>query len=88
MHVIAALYRFTRLDEPATLRGPLLNLCLARGVRGALLLAHEGINGTIAGTRDAIDAVLAHMRTRLTARLSDFLPDFIRGSDCPRRGHF
>ncbi len=63
MYVIAALYQFTRFDDPAALRGPLLDLCLARGVRGTLLLAHEGINGTIAGTRDAIDVVLAHIRT-------------------------
>ena len=63
MYVIAALYQFTRFDEPATLRGPLLDLCLARGVRGTLLLAREGINGTIAGTRAGIDAVLDHIRT-------------------------
>ncbi len=63
MYVIAALYQFTRFDDPTALRGPLLDLCVARGVRGTLLLAHEGINGTIAGTRDAIDALLAHIRT-------------------------
>lgn len=62
MITIAALYQFTRFDDPALLRGPLLAVCEAEGVRGTLLLASEGINGTIAGTRAGIDAVLAHIR--------------------------
>lgn len=59
---VAALYHFTRFDAPAALRTPLLGLCEAQGIKGTLLLAREGINGTIAGTPDAIDAVLAHIR--------------------------
>ncbi|RDE06678.1 rhodanese-related sulfurtransferase [Sphingomonas aracearum] len=59
---VAALYRFARFDDPAALRGPLLALCRERGVKGTLLLAGEGINGTIAGARPAIEAVLAHVR--------------------------
>lgn len=62
MITVAALYQFTRFDDPAALRAPLLAVCEAGGVRGTLLLAHEGINGTIAGTRTGIDAVLAHIR--------------------------
>lgn len=59
---VAALYHFTRLEDPAALRAPLLALCEAQGVRGTLLLAREGINGTIAGPRAGIDAVLARIR--------------------------
>ena len=62
MHILAALYHFTRLDAPDTLRAPLLALMQAHGVTGTLLLAREGINGTIAGDRAGIDAVLAHLR--------------------------
>ena len=62
MYIIAALYHFTRFDDPAALRGPLLALMQAKGVTGTLLLAREGINGTIAGDRAGIDAVLAHVR--------------------------
>jgi len=62
MLTVAALYHFTRLDDPAALRGPLLARAEGAGVKGSLLLAREGINGTIAGTRDGIDAVLAHIR--------------------------
>ena len=62
MFTIAALYHFTRFDDPAALQGQLLDLCLTQGVTGSLLLAQEGINGTIAGSRPGIDAVLAHVR--------------------------
>lgn len=60
--VVAALYRFTRFTDCATLRGPLQRLCQERGVFGTLLLAPEGINGTIAGSSDGIADVLEHIR--------------------------
>ncbi|MEN2787430.1 rhodanese-related sulfurtransferase [Sphingomonas qilianensis] len=60
---VTALYHFTRFPDPAALRGPLLGVCTAQRVKGTLLLAREGINGTIAGSAAAIDAVLAHIRT-------------------------
>ena len=62
MITIAALYHFTRFADPATLQAPLRDICAAQGVKGSLLLAGEGINGTIAGPRAGIDAVLAHIR--------------------------
>ena len=62
MLTIAALYHFTRFPDPAALRRPLLDLCLDQGVKGSLLLASEGINGTIAGLRGGIDTVLAYIR--------------------------
>ena len=49
--VVAALYRFARFPEFETYRQPLLDCLLAAEVRGTLLLAAEGINGTIAGPR-------------------------------------
>ena len=62
MYTIAALYHFTRFDDPAAIQAPLLALCEREKISGSLLLAHEGINGTIAGPRAGIDAVLAHIR--------------------------
>ena len=59
---VAALYHFTRFDDPAVLRDPLADLCRAQGVKGTLLLAREGINGTIAATEAGIAAVLDHIR--------------------------
>ena len=62
MLTVAALYHVTAFPDPQALQGPLARIACAHGVRGTLLLAPEGINGTIAGTRDGIDAVLAHIR--------------------------
>lgn len=63
MYTIAALYHFTRFADPAALKPALLELCQSQDVTGTLLLAAEGINGTIAGPRGGIDAVLAHIRS-------------------------
>ena len=59
---VAALYRFAPFADPAALKPPLEALCRAEGVRGTLLLAGEGINGTIAGPRAGIGRVLDHIR--------------------------
>ena len=55
--VVAALYQFVELPDFRTIRASLLDTCMSHGLRGTLLLAEEGINGTIAGTREGIDAV-------------------------------
>jgi len=59
---VAALYRFARFDDCASLRGPLEQVCRDNGVRGTLLLAAEGINGTIAGPSAGTARVLDHIR--------------------------
>lgn len=63
MFTVAALYHFTKFDDPEALKSPLVDLCAAHGVEGTLLLAREGINGTIAGPRAGIDAVISHIQT-------------------------
>ena len=63
MFTVCALYHFTRFPDPAALRGPLLDLCHAEGMTGTLLLAREGINGTVAGpTPASIERLVAHIR--------------------------
>ncbi|MEO9897075.1 MAG: rhodanese-related sulfurtransferase [Paracoccaceae bacterium] len=62
MYIVAALYHFTRFETPDVLKAPLIDMCASHDVMGTLLLAREGINGTIAGTRAGIDAVLGHIR--------------------------
>ncbi|MEP4194506.1 MAG: rhodanese-related sulfurtransferase [Aliishimia sp.] len=62
MYTIAALYHFTRFADPTALKGPLAAKCCGNDVKGTLLLAEEGINGTIAGPRDGIAAVLAYIQ--------------------------
>ena len=60
--VIAALYRFVRLDNFEALRQPLLDFMLENKIRGTLLLAAEGINGTVSGSPQAIDRLLDYLR--------------------------
>ncbi|MEO0474769.1 MAG: rhodanese-related sulfurtransferase [Planctomycetota bacterium] len=62
--VVAALYRFVRLPGYVDLREPLLEQLKQHGVRGTLLLANEGINGTIAGPRVGIDSILAFIKAQ------------------------
>jgi len=61
--VVAALYHFTKFENHKVHQTPLLTVCKKHGVKGSLLLAFEGINGTIAGTRSGIDAVLETLRS-------------------------
>lgn len=58
---VAALYRFARLDAFEALRAPLAAFCCGRGIKGTLLLAREGINGTIAGSVDDIAALISYI---------------------------
>ena len=60
--VVVALYHFVALDNPESLQQPLLDLMHEHGIKGTLLLAGEGINGTIAGSREAVDALLAWLK--------------------------
>ena len=59
--VIVALYKFTSLPQFEELRLPLQTAARKAGVRGTLLLAHEGINGTLAGSRGAIGSFLERL---------------------------
>jgi len=49
MFTVSALYHFTRFDDPGALRAPMVSLCEHEGIKGTILLAKEGINGTVAG---------------------------------------
>ena len=59
---VAALYRFAPLKDLETLQQDLQALCRENGICGTLLIAHEGINGTVAGSRAGIDTLLHHLR--------------------------
>src|SRR5690606_12421133 len=57
--VVAAMYKFVILEDYVELQAKLKTLCDAEGIKGTLLLAREGINGTVSGTRNAIDKLNA-----------------------------
>ena len=68
--VVTALYHFVKLEQFENLRQPLLDTMLNNNVRGTLLLASEGINGTIAGEQAGMDKVLDWIRQ--DERLANF----------------
>lgn len=59
---VAALYRFATFDDPTAIQLVIAKLCQKHGIKGTLLIANEGINGTVAGKADAIDAVVEVLR--------------------------
>ncbi len=67
-YVVCALYKFVELNNYQELREPLLALMEKHHIRGTLLLAGEGINGTVASDRAGIDTLLEWLNTepRLT----------------------
>ena len=67
--VIAALYHFVTLPDYKALRQPLLDVMLRHDVKGTLLLASEGINGTVAASQASIDALLDWLKA--DSRLAD-----------------
>jgi len=62
-YLTAALYKFVSLPNYKDLQAPILKACEKNQIKGTLLLASEGINGTIAGLPDAIHAVLNYLRS-------------------------
>ena len=60
---VAALYHFTQLGDLDNKKSRLELLCEKMQIRGTILLADEGINGTIAGNLSAIKDIVAHIKT-------------------------
>lgn len=59
---VCALYHFTRLSDYKNLQAPLADMCKLLDIKGTLLLAYEGINGTISGSEEAISELLEFLR--------------------------
>lgn len=82
---VAALYRFAHLPDADALRAPLETVCAEHGITGTLLLAREGINGTVAGSEAAISSLLAALRhgPLFGGRLRDLDVKLSRASEAP-----
>ena len=61
--LVAALYKFVPIDDLPELQAQLRAFCVEAGIRGTLLLASEGLNGTIAGPEHGVRSVLSHLRS-------------------------
>ncbi len=64
--IITAFYHFFDFPDFEQKRLPLLNFLKERDIKGSVLIAHEGINGTVAGSREAIDELLAYLEKEIT----------------------
>jgi len=60
--VVAAMYKFVHLPDFREIREKLLQVCEKQSLKGTLLLAEEGINGTVAGGREGIDNLLSYLK--------------------------
>lgn len=78
---VAALYRFTEIADPQAVRGALETVLTAQGVRGTLLIAGEGVNGTIAGSAAGIATALAAIRA--LPGCEDLAPKFSTAATMP-----
>jgi UPF0176 protein len=76
-------YKFVGLDDREALRADLKARCDALGLKGTLLLAPEGINVFLAGTRDAIDTIVAHLHA--DPRFADLAPKESLSAEPPFR---
>jgi UPF0176 protein len=78
---VAAFYRFASVANPERLRANLKELCRELDVRGTILVAREGINGTVAGRHEAIDRLIAHLCT--LPGFAEFDVKFSEASEMP-----
>lgn len=72
--VVSAFYKFVALPDYEALRAPLLTICKKHAIKGTILLAQEGLNGTVCGTHNAITALLAHFQK--DPHLADIQPKY------------
>jgi UPF0176 protein len=63
--VVATFYHFADLADYKSLRSPITDFCNRHELKGVILLAQEGINSTIAGSREGIDALLSYLKSDL-----------------------
>ena len=63
-YTVAALYHFAKFGRFAEFKPELEAVCEEAGLKGTLLLASEGINGTVAGSREGIDRLIAFLRAQ------------------------
>ena len=78
---VAALYKFTSLPDYTFLREPLQNICDLYGIKGTLLLALEGLNGTIAGNAAGIANIISFLQA--DPRLADLDVKYSAAEDMP-----
>ncbi len=78
---VAAFYKFVSIEDPSELQASLLEVCAAQGIKGTILIAGEGINGTVSGADKAIEALFSAITA--DARFSDLAVKFSEAAEYP-----
>ncbi len=78
---IAGFYRFTALERLPLLKSEILGKARRQGIWGTVLLAREGINGTVAGDADAVPDFMSWLKDRL--RLEDLPVSYTQAAEVP-----
>jgi UPF0176 protein len=78
---VAAFYKFVSIAEPSKLQASLRDVCAAQGIKGTILIANEGINGTVSGNGGDIDALLSAIKA--DPRFSDLVVKFSEAGNHP-----
>ncbi|ALA24806.1 hypothetical protein AVI51_01885 [Piscirickettsia salmonis] len=81
--VVAAMYKFARLPDYKDIQPKLLAFCKAQGIKGTLLLAQEGINGTVSGSRQAIDNLLNFLKSDSRLRALEHKESYLDAAEVP-----
>ena len=76
LKVVCALYKFVILDNYIDLKIPILNFMIENNVRGTLLLALEGINGTVSGSRKDINGLLQYLKNDERLKIMSYTESF------------
>jgi UPF0176 protein len=86
-YTVAAFYQFVALSDFREMRESLRAICARLNLKGSVLLAQEGINGTVAGSSDAITALIAELQSGglFGGKLDDLELKFSHASDIPFR---
>ncbi|MEP2987975.1 MAG: rhodanese-related sulfurtransferase [Parasphingorhabdus sp.] len=79
--IVAALYHFAVVEDPTAMKPEILEQAEANGLKGTILLATEGINGTVAGSPEGIDAMISYLRS--IAQFSGLEVKYSEASEMP-----
>ena len=72
--IVASFYKFIHLSDPVAVQRDLQKACESAGILGTILIAHEGINGTVCASREGICALMTHFAN--SPYFSDIQPKY------------
>ena len=81
---VAAFYKFTQLSSLSDLQGTIVQLLTKYKIKGTILLAHEGINGTVAGSLESIEKFIDFLKIQDLFQVKNFKTSYCEKAPFPR----